>query len=80
MEGYIAQLIAQCATASANATKAPKKQPPPWLAELNKTRNNQTGIEDGLVYCHNIVAGIEKRSAEPCARLSRVWYGQEIRR
>ena len=38
MQGYMAQLIAQCATANEKAAKA-RRQPPPWLAEMNKTRS-----------------------------------------
>jgi hypothetical protein len=78
MEGYMAQLIAQCETARAKAI-ASRKQPP-WLAEMNKTRNSQTGIEDGLHYCHNIVAGIEKPRASNHVRDCLTWYGEEIRR
>jgi hypothetical protein len=80
MEGYMAQFIARCATPSTKATAAPKKQPPPWLAEMNKTRNSQTGVEDGLLYCHNIVAGIEKPRASNHVRDCFAWYGEEIRK
>src|SRR6516225_8209852 len=73
------QLIAQCATGNAKATKA-RRQPSPWLAEMNKTRSGVTGIEDGLVYCHNIVAGIEKPRASNHVRDCLAWYGEEIRR
>ena len=79
MQGYMAQLIAQCATANEKAAKA-RRQPPPWLAEMNKTRSGGTGIEDGLVYCHNIVAGIEKPRAPNHMRDCLAWYGPEIRR
>jgi hypothetical protein len=79
MAGYMAQLIAQCATGNAKATKA-RRQPSPWLAEMNKTRSGVTGIEDGLVYCHNIVAGIEKPRASNHVRDCFAWYGEEIRR
>ena len=79
MQGYMAQLIAQCATANAKAGKA-RRQPSPWLAEMNKTRSGVTGIEDGLVYCHNIVAGIEKPRASNHVRDCLAWYGEEIRR
>ena len=40
MEGYMEQLVAQCTTARAKTTVAPE-QPPPWLAEMNKTRNSR---------------------------------------
>jgi hypothetical protein len=79
MDGYMAQLIAHCETARTKAT-AVRKQPPPWLAEMNKTSNSQTGIEDGLLYCHNIVAGIEKPRASNHVRDCFAWYGEEIRR
>ena len=79
MEGYMEQLVAQCTTARAKTTVAPE-QPPPWLAEMNKTRSGGTGIEDGLVYCHNIVGGIEKPRASNHVRDCLAWYGEEIRR
>jgi hypothetical protein len=79
MEGYMARLIAQCEAARSKAIAAPE-QPPPWLAEMNKTRNTKTGIEDGLSYCHNIVAGIEKPRASNHVRDCLAWYGEEIRR
>jgi hypothetical protein len=47
---------------------------------MNKTRNSRTGIEDGLLYCHNIVAGIEKPRASNHVRDCLAWYGEEIRR
>jgi hypothetical protein len=75
MDGYMAQLIAHCATARTTVSTAPK-----WLAEMNKTRNSQTGIEDGLLYCHNIVAGIERPRASNHVRDCFAWYGEEIRR
>jgi hypothetical protein len=79
MDGYMAQLIAHCATAGATVSAAPK-QPAPWLAEMNKTRNSRTGIEHGLLYCHNIVAGIERPRASNHVRDCFAWYGEEIRR
>jgi len=78
MDGYMAQLIAHCATARTTVSAAPK-QPARWLAEMNKTRNSRTGIEDGLLYCHNIVAGIEKPRASNHVRDCLEWYGEEIR-
>jgi hypothetical protein len=78
MAGYMADLIAKCAAAGAKATAAPE-QPPTWLVEMNKTRNSRTGIEDGLLYCHNIVVGIEKPRAPNHVRDCLTWYGEEIR-
>ena len=79
IEGYMEQLVAQCTTARAKTTVAPE-QPPPWLAEMNKTRDSRTGIEDGLLYCHNIIAGIEKPRASNHVHDCLAWYGEEIRR
>ena len=40
MDGYMAQLIAECATGRAKAAVA-AEQSLPWLAEMNKTRNSR---------------------------------------
>jgi hypothetical protein len=85
MEGYIANFIAKCAVARANTTAAPPAppltpgQPAPWLAEMNKTKSSRTGIEDGVLYCHNIVMGIEKPWAPNHVHDCLAWYGNSIR-
>jgi hypothetical protein len=69
MEGYMAQLTARCTTARVKATAAPE-QPPPWLAEMNKTRNIRTGIEDGLLLLPQRRRGDrEAAGVEPRAQL-----------
>jgi hypothetical protein len=83
MDGYIAQIIAKCAVNRAHTatTSAPTPgQPAPWLADMNKTHSSRTGIEDGVLYCRNILAGIDKPMAPTHPRDCLAWYGESIRR
>jgi hypothetical protein len=53
----------------------------PAVARRDEQDEEQSeGTEDGLLYCHNIVAGNEKPRASSHVPDCLAWYGEEIRR
>ena len=54
-------------------------EPPAWLAERNLSKSSAAGIEDGELYCQNVVAGTEKPEKPNHVRDCLAWYGNRIR-
>ena len=55
------------------------EEPPAWLAERNLGKSSTTGIEDGELYCHNVVNGTQKPEKPNHVRDCLEWYGNRIR-